>query len=375
MKIVKTSYDESEVTMLLKDLSDVMKPLPTEEREKLIQSGVHYSEMLPEEKEPTADYMNLYHESMDRNKLKVACGMIILAEKLYKIHGDKLVIISLARAGLPVGILLKRYLEYMYGCNISHYAISIIRGKGIDTNAMEFIYGKECEKGVEHFQFVDGWTGKGAISTQLEEAVNELKAYNENRWSNLSAELAVLADPANICELRGTCSDFLLPSSCLNSTVSGLTSRTILNKYIDIDNGDFHGAVYFNQFENIDLSNNFIDAIFVTMTKVTVEDIREFVCNEEYLESTSNKVGMDHVKEICTVYGINDITKVKPGIGETTRVLLRRVPWKVLINTSMDDPDIQPILELCKEKNVPYEKYSMGNYKVAGIIKDLSADA
>jgi hypothetical protein len=40
----------------------------------------------------------------------------------------------------------------------------------------------------------------------------------------------------------------------------------------------------------------------------------------------------------------------------------------------MDDPDIQHILELCKEKDVPYEKYPMGNYKVCGIIKEL-ADA
>ena len=44
---MKSSYLESDVTLLLKDISGQVTPLPTKEREKLIQSGVHYCEMLP----------------------------------------------------------------------------------------------------------------------------------------------------------------------------------------------------------------------------------------------------------------------------------------------------------------------------------------
>jgi ribosomal protein L7Ae-like RNA K-turn-binding protein len=86
---------------------------------------------------------------------------------------------------------------------------------------------------------------------------------------------------------------------------------------------------------------------------------------------------MTIVNSICNDMGVADYKKVKPGVGETTRVLLRRVPWKVLINNSVEDTDedIQHILVLCKEKNIPVERYSLGHYKVCGIIKELSADA
>ena len=81
------------------------------------------------------------------------------------------------------------------------------------------------------------------------------------KWHHLSSNLYVLADPANITPYCGTHEDYLLPSACLNSTVSGLTSRTILNSYIDVEAGDFHGATYFEKFEGIDKSNEFIDAV------------------------------------------------------------------------------------------------------------------
>ena len=48
-------------------------------------------------------------------------------------------------------------------------------------------------------------------------------------------------------------------------------------------------------------------------------------------EIATDSFGIDEVKKITQEFGISDINLVKPGIGETTRVLLRRVPWKVLI--------------------------------------------
>ena len=38
--------------------------------------------------------------------------------------------------------------------------------------------------------------------------------------------------------------------------------------------------------------------------------------------------------QIIKAYDIKDINYIKPGIGEATRVLLRRVPWKLLINNN-----------------------------------------
>ena len=84
--------------------------------------------------------------------------------------------------------------------------------------------------------FVDGWIGKGAILNELKK---DLQAYE-----GVSSDIAVVADPANVTQLCGTHEDILIPSSCLNSTVSGLISRTFLRDYI-IGKDDFHGAVYY----------------------------------------------------------------------------------------------------------------------------------
>ena len=45
---LKSSYKEEDVTLLLKDITGMVMPQPTEERERLIQSWRHYSEMLPQ---------------------------------------------------------------------------------------------------------------------------------------------------------------------------------------------------------------------------------------------------------------------------------------------------------------------------------------
>lgn len=381
--LVKTSYSKDDVIVLLKDLSNEMSEMSTEEREKAIQSGTHYSEMLPEEKAPSKEYEHLYKLALSKNKHEIALDIARVAETIWASYVNmdimrprtayyKPVIISLARAGIPVGILIKRYLKQKYNVNCNHYAISIIRDKGIDINAMNYIYSTEVvgnHNTAANFFFIDGWTGKGAIKNQLTEAVKELKASDE-KWAGLFDDLFVLADPANITEYCGTHEDYLLPSACLNSTVSGLTSRTILNSLVDVEAGDFHGAVYFDKFESIDKSNEFIDTISKEFE--TLETPSETKCK---LEDGWN--GMSIVTDICNLMQVEDYKKVKPGIGETTRVLLRRVPWKVLINKDIsdDDPDIQHILVLCREKNIPTMRWDLGHYKVCGIIKELSADA
>lgn len=373
-KLVKTSYNCEDVVVLLEDLSGKMEELSAEEREVAIQSGVHYSEMLPQEKEPSAEYEALYTKALAEKKREIAEGIARVSEIMWaRKCGEYPVIVSLARAGIPVGILIKRYLEREYGVKCPHYAISIIRDKGIDENAMEFIWDNEVRHGevsVSDFFFVDGWTGKGAIKNQLEEAVAQLKHKNADKWQNLSDDLYVLADPANITPYCGTHVDYLLPSACLNSTVSGLTSRTILNKFVDVEAGDFHGATYFERFENIDKSNEFVDLISEEFIRLDAVD-----CTLNKLEEGWNCMSI--VLDICNLMQIEDYKKVKPGIGETTRVLLRRVPWKVLVNKdiSINDPDIQHILVLCKEKNIPTLRWDLGNYKVCGVIKELSADA
>ena len=57
---MRSSYLAEDVVLLLKDITGMVSPQPTQERERLIQSGRHYSEMLPVEYVPTEKYMAVY---------------------------------------------------------------------------------------------------------------------------------------------------------------------------------------------------------------------------------------------------------------------------------------------------------------------------
>lgn len=349
---MRSSYKEEDVIFLLKDITGLVEPQSTEEREKLIQSGKHYCEMLPIEYVPSDEYMQVYREALEKYSGVVAQAIGRLADKVIENKGREVVLVSLARAGTPIGILLKRYIANKYKLDFPHYSISIIRGRGIDDNAMKYLL---TNYKPEQLLFVDGWIGKGAIQNELKKDIRE--------YAGVSSDIAVVADPANVTELCGTHEDILIPSSCLNCTVSGLVSRTFLRDDI-IGKDDFHGAVYYGNFSDADLSYAFIDAI---ERKFSMENAKE--------ESKKEGSGIDEVKKIAKRYDISDINLVKPGIGETTRVLLRRVPWKILVDERyLDDPQLEHLVRLAKEKEVEVECYPMVHYKCCGIIKKI-ADA
>ena len=328
---LRSSYSEEDVILLLKDITGLVSPQSTEEREKLIQSGKHYSEMLPIEYVPTEKYMKVYYEALESYSKTVAEAVGKLSDKIIENKGREVVLVSLARAGIPIGILVKRYIRYKYSIDVPHYSISIIRGRGIDDNAMKFLLGKYRP---EQLLFVDGWIGKGAILNELKK---DIEAYK-----GVSSDIAVIADPANVTELCGTHEDILIPSSCLN----------------------FHGAVYYGELADSDLSYDFINAIE-----------KEFSMENNDDGIVIEGQGIDEVREIGKVFGVDDINLIKPGIGEATRVLLRRVPWKVLIDQRYKgDPQLGHLVRLAEEKNVPVEYYPLTHYKCCGIIKKI-ADA
>lgn len=349
---MRSSYQKKDVTILLKDVTGMLPPLDTKEREIKIQSGIHYSEMLPLEYQPTDAYLQLYEEALQSHGMMTAAAVKTIGDKIVSRHGESVVLVSLARAGTPIGILVKRYLERRLKKKVPHYTISIIRGRGIDHNAMNYILQRHSEKDI---QFLDGWIGKGAIIRELKK---EAAAYKD-----LSGELAVLADPARMTSLYGTSEDFLIPSACLNATVSGLFSRTILNRHI-IGPDDFHGAVYFEELEAFDRSNAFLDAI--TNNFDIVAPLEE--------ENLVQRNGLQEAEEIARQFHIADINFIKPGIGETTRVLLRRIPYKILVRDLKDDCYVAHIKRLCQEKQVEIVEYPLKYYRACGIIKDLHGD-
>lgn len=346
---MQSSFLKDDVTLLLKDITGLVTPLSAAEREPLIQSGIHYCQMLPKEYSPTDDYNRLFYSYLDEGSLITAQAVANVSKKIVEKYGKNITLVSLARAGIPAGIFIKRYIKYKYNIDAAHYAISIIRDMGIDRNAVDFILKNHSAKSIV---FVDGWTGKGAIKNEL---LKELKNY-----PNISNELAVLADPANITSLAGTYEDILIPSSAFNCTISGLISRTFYKDDIILEN-DFHGAAYYKEFINEDKTYEFINKVVSFFPQVTEQEINR-----------PDTYGVDEVKELATHFNISNINFIKPGIGETTRVLLRRIPWLVIINENKKGSDIEHILQLAKEKNVQVKYYPLKNYKTCGIIKNIA---
>lgn len=350
-----SSYAPDEVGWLLKDLSEVPLEAPTEEREEAIQTGgAHYAETLPVEYQPGPEYLALFRSALDASAERIARAVGVVTETVLAERGPGAVLASLARAGTPIGVLMRRWARRFHGVDLPHYAISIVRGRGIDTVALRYLATHHDPADVV---FVDGWTGKGAITRELTAALAGYPAF--------SAEIAVLADPGRCVTTYGTRDDFLVPSACLNSTVSGLVSRTVLRDTL-IGPDDFHGAKFYRDLAGSDVSGLFLDAVtdrFFDVQDVVAED-RKIMRGED---RTPTWEGWAAVERISSEYGIGDINLVKPGVGETTRVLLRRVPWRVIARRDAG-AELDHVRLLAEERGVPVEEVDRLPYRCVGLI-------
>ncbi|MCD2467083.1 phosphoribosyltransferase [Streptomyces sp. MBT42] len=359
-----SSYAPEEVGWLLQDLSDVELEAPTEEREEAIQSGgAHYAESLPVEYQPSDRYQELFHAALETSAARIARAVgtvteTVLAER--ERPGHRPVLVSLARAGTPVGVLMRRWAQVRHGLDLPHYAVSIVRGRGIDANALRWLAAHHDPADVV---FVDGWTGKGAITRELADAIKEFEA--AEGVTGFDPEIAVLADPGSCVRTYGTREDFLIPSACLNSTVSGLISRTVLRADL-VGPNDFHGGKFYRELAGADVSRAFLDAVAARFEEVGAAvdaDVKELLAADR----TPTWEGWAAVERISEEYGIHDVNLVKPGVGETTRVLLRRVPWKILAKRGAD-ADLAHVRLLAEQRGVPVEVVDELPYSCVGLI-------
>ncbi|MER6027997.1 phosphoribosyltransferase [Streptomyces sp. NPDC001851] len=356
-----SSYAPEEVGWLLQDLSDVTLEAPTEEREEAIQrGGAHYAESLPVEYQPSAQYQELFHTALDASAARLAQAVGVVTEAVIAERSPRPVLVSLARAGTPVGILMRRWAQFRHGLDLPHYAVSIVRGRGIDANALRWLADRHDPRDVV---FVDGWTGKGAITRELAQAIEEFE--EKEGVTGFDPEIAVLADPGSCVRTYGTREDFLIPSACLNSTVSGLISRTVLRADL-VGPHDFHGAKFYRELAGADVSVAFLDAVsarFPDVADPVDAAVKELMAEDR----TPTWAGWRAVERISEAYGIHDVNLVKPGVGETTRVLLRRVPWKILARAGAG-ADLDHVRLLAEQRGVPVEEVGDLPYTCVGLI-------
>lgn len=378
------SYRPDDVTFLLKRLT----PLPfvdVARKEQLIQSGQrHYSEMLSPEALPSARYLEIFRSACEINRAQMARDCLTLAALIAARRSGPVTLVSLVRAGTPVGVVLKHLLRQVLGREAAHYSVSIVRDRGIDEVALSHIL--KQGHAPESIVFIDGWTGKGVISRVLEEAVD---GFNQRHHTAIDKGLYVLSDLAGTAACAASSADYLIPSSILNATVSGLVSRSVLNE--SIGTGDFHGCVYYDQFEAHDVSREFADSLIAEgialanreyLSPLNVEPLTSlrvgknfFSANPEDLSTPTpmNRahaaaVSSEFLRAMMAQHGISDVNLIKPGIGEATRVLLRRVP-RLLILRDPDAPDVAHLKLLATEKSVPVILNAALPYQAVSLIR------
>lgn len=343
------SYDKADVTFLLKRLPNVQQ-LDVHEKEAHIQNGGHYSEVLSPEKAPEPQYLELFQQQLEATKARLAQDVLRLAKHIAQKAPatEALALVSLARAGTPVGVLVKRALEHHFGLTVKHYSVSIIRDRGLDLNALRMVRIKHpCDEAIF---FLDGWTGKGVIGEELTRSV---QAFNRDHGLNISPDLHVLADIAGTAAVCATRADYLLPSAILNATVSGLISRTVLTK--DIGPHDFHGCAYLDHLEPADQTKFFIETVWAVMAETPAPE-DSALCNKVSSTADAYAGRLERpihalVEELKLEFNLSDRNFVKPGVGESTRVMLRRVP-RLLLVQKMADPEVRHLLHLAAEKCV-----------------------
>ena len=348
------SYDPDDVTFLLTDLTGTIGESTLAERERALREGAHYSERLPIEYEPTAEYMVHFEAALERNRTIVADAVARSAERVLEARGHRLVLVSLARAGTPVGILFRRYLDLAHGIDAPHYSVSIIRDRGLDPVAMAWIARRHPDADV---QFIDGWTGKGAIQRELDVSAAA---------QGFDSRLAVVTDAGWCAAFPGSRQDFLVPSACLNSTVSGLVSRTVLRPDL-IGPDQFHGAKVYSELADRDVSVRFIETVSASFDEIGKHrHSSDGVASEQLAEPDWS--GWEAVRTIGRRFGLDDVNRIKPGVGESTRVLLRRLPERLLVRSDRRSPDTQHLLQLADERGVAVEVYPDMPYNCCGII-------
>ena len=354
------SYHPEDAVFLLKLMSLNMVDIATKER--LIQSGQrHYSELLAPGRAPDPRYLALFEALTARYARRLATEIMALARYLAETRPQPITVASLARAGTPVGALLARALRGLGRAEVRHYSISIIRDRGIDENALKFILRRE-EREPAGLAFVDGWTAKGVIAGELRRA---LRHWNTRQPERLDESLHVVSDIGGVADVAATYDDYAIPSGVLNATVSGLTSRSILNA--SIGPGDFHGCVFYADCAPHDRSTWFLDQVAGHFAGVAPESVRPHT-RERWMRRRAMNAFLDR---LFARYRIGDRNFIKPGVAEATRVLLRRLPYLLLLRDP-DAPDIEHLRLLAEKKRIPIVIDPAMPIQATALIKDLS---
>ena len=311
------------------------------QKEARLRAGQSYGTLLMAEAVPSEVQRRAYQGALERNGERVGQLIAALTAELLREY-PRPVLVSLARAGTPVGCAMRR-LARRWGAALPHHSLSIIRGVGIDAVALARV---RAQHPGAQLIFVDGWTGKGSIFGTLAASLPP----------GVPPRLAVLSDPAGVALHAATHDDLLLPHAALNATVCGLLSRTFIPQE---SAPGLHAACTLEALRPHDRTAEYLAALD-TLSGPHGPDVR-------LPPSPAPQRPYDAVLEIAAGLGVHEAQLVKPGVGEATRVFLRRQPARLLLR-QVTHPDTLHLRALAERVDVPVSEHPDLPYLAAALI-------
>lgn len=324
---MQSSYKDGQVTCLFSNFEGNL--LSIEDKEAMIRSGENYGNILSEEDRPEDEYLNIFDNLNKKLSTKLSVPIMQLVEHFHTTHpvGRPIVLLSIARAGTPIGVVISSILKSRFNREVHHYSISVIHGYGIDKFAMDYVLKNHSNEDVI---FLDGWVSQGRITKTIESTASN--------WS-VNPQLYCVSDPSGIQNAVATREDILLPSAILNATVSGLLSRSVYNSE------GFDTVEYYSQYKDIDRTHHFIDQLVSCCNEIDNIPQRDIIdCSSQRLKA------LKQINNFCNQYGVIE-KDIKVGIGEVSRSLLRRIPTLVVVDHSAKE-EVEHMIYLSKKRNI-----------------------
>jgi hypothetical protein len=367
VRFLPSSYSPEDVTFLMAPIE--LTPLPIEVRERRISEGHHYSEMIGSEDSPGLDRMRIFRAAVKCHLRRFAELLVEMARALLeRSDGREISLVSIARAGTPVGVALARWIrEIRPDMSVSHYSLSVIRDRGLDHVALQWILARHPARTL---RFVDGWTGKGTIAGELRRS---LLAGVESH-EDLESGLWVPVDAGGFAGFAVTTADLILPHALLGGTVSGLVSRSVLAA--GAKEGDRqHGAVPLPHLRKYDLTQWFVRTVLEEMRTVDPAQAERAADWSPAIALKRRRLTEQALHVIAREWEVRDPNRIKVGLGETVRVLLRRAPRCVLLDSACPASDRSLIEALARMRGLEPTRTDGGPFSATAIIAESASPA
>lgn len=325
--MISHSYLPHQVTCLFAPFNGDL--LSVQEKEACLQSGGYYGDILSKEERPDPQYVEIFDQLSAKLSHKLAQPVLQLVEHFHTTRplDRPIVLLSLARAGTPIGVVVAELLRTRFHREVHHYSVSVLHKYGLDSHAMNHILARHA---AEDVVFLDGWVSQGRITRAVEESAPQ--------WG-VSPVLYCVSDPSGFQDATATREDILLPSAVLNANVSGLLSRTVYNPE------GFHFSETYADFHDIDRTQAFIKDMLRACESQTRVEARNVTPSHQ-----QRVIARAQIEAFCTENHTDD-NNIKVGVGEVSRSLLRRIPTLVVVDPSAVE-ETQHMFWLAKQRNI-----------------------